>query len=201
MTRSFSVIQKACGWTHIYQKMISLYGIDKTTILFNNAFELQKEFQLRYQKARGINKGHINAAVAVASLYLPLSQLLGKDKAVEEIARAMKPASVAKHNKIQRLPPKVFIKVAGFITGKVFGEKAGFKRNWHNNTNREKRYDLLTCPYVQVFNDLGCPEVCPAVCIQDDISFGNMKNGVIFERHGTLGRGDKCCDFWFRIGK
>lgn len=199
--RHFTLIQRNSGWPLIYKKMLNMFGTEKTSALFDNAFELQKQFQPRYQAAKGINKGHINAAVTIASLYLPLSQLLDKDKAVEEIAQAMKPASIAKHNKIQKLPPKLFIKVAGFITGKVFSEKAGFKRNWHCNTNSEKRYDLLTCPYVQVFNDLGCPEVCPAICIQDDISFSNMKNGVIFERHSTLGRGGKCCDFWFKIGK
>lgn len=41
-----------------------------------------------------------------------------------------------------------------------------------------KAFDLLTCLYVETLSELGCPEVCPAVCIQDDISFGNMKNGL-----------------------
>lgn len=32
-----------------------------------------------------------------------------------------------------------------------------------------------------------------------ETGIGDMKNGVIFERKGTLGRGDECCDFCFRI--
>ena len=167
--RKFTTIQKSCGWTYAYRKIMERFGADQTDQVFDKAQELYRSFALRYSNETGIRGGHIKGAVAIASLYIPLSELIGKEQAVD------------------------------WITGKMFSEKAGFQRKWHCNTNREKRFDLLTCPYVQVFKELGCIEVCPAVCVQDDLSFSGMKNGVIFERKGTLGRGDDCCDFCFKI--
>ena len=165
--------------------------------LINGDYKLMIEPIVYITYEKGIRKGHIMGAVTIASIYIPLSDIVGKREAVNMIAEAMKPASVAKHDKIEKLPAPIYMKVAGFITSKMFSEKAGFRRRWHCDTKYEKRYELLTCPYVETFKELGCPEVCPAVCIQDDLSFGNMKNGVIFERKGTLGRGDECCDFKF----
>ena len=191
-------IQKSCGWKQIYKTVSEKYGQETADKLFDKASELYEKNCARYSSERGVRKGHVMGAVAIASIYKPLSELSGSEVAVEYIAESMKPASVVKHNKIEKFPAPVFMRIAGVITSRIFSEKAGFKRKWHINTNLEKRYDLLTCPYVQVFNDLGCPEVCPAVCIQDDISFRNLKNGVVFERKGTLGRGDACCDFCFR---
>ena len=199
--RRFTTVQISCGWKQIYKTIFEKYGQERTDMLFDNASELNERFGSRYRTERGVRKGHVMGAVAIASIFIPLSELIGKETAVDLIAESMKPASFAKHNKIEKFPAPVFMRIAGFITSRIFSEKAGFKRRWHCNTNREKRYDLLTCPYVQVFSDLGCPEVCPAVCIQDDISFRDLKNGVVFERKGTLGRGDECCDFCFRRGE
>lgn len=197
--RRFNTVQKSCGWKHAYDHIKAKYGAVCADELFDRASELYGTYSSRYKGEKGVRKGHVLGAVSVSSLYIPLSELTGKGEAKDLIAESMRPVSVAKHNKIERLPAPVFMRVAGFITGRIFSEKAGFKRNWHCNTNREKSYDLLTCPYVKTFNELGCPEVCPSVCIQDDISFGNLKNGVVFERKGTMGRGDSCCDFCFRI--
>lgn len=199
--RKFTTIQKSCGWKQLYSTVSEKYGQESADKLLDIAFGLYEKNGARYSSERGVRKGHVMGAAAIASIYKPLSELTGSELAVECIAESMKPSSVAKHNKIEKFPAPVFMRIAGFITSRLFSEKAGFKRKWHSNTTREKSYDLLTCPYVQVFSDLGCPEVCPAVCIQDDISFRNLKNGVVFERKGTLGRGDSCCDFCFRRQK
>ncbi|MBR4342943.1 MAG: L-2-amino-thiazoline-4-carboxylic acid hydrolase [Lachnospiraceae bacterium] len=198
-SRKFTTIQKTCGWKQVYLLMTEQIGVDRTEVLFDKASELYREYQERYKNEKGIRKGHIMGAASAAALYFPLSGIVEKKEAIDIIAEAMKPVSVAKHNKIEKFPSALFMRIAGMITKKIFSEKAGFKRRWHCNTNKEKRYDLLTCPYVETLNKIGCPEVCPAICIQDDISFGNMKNGVVFERKGTLGRGDDCCDFCFRV--
>lgn len=199
--RRFNTVQRSCGWKYTYDQIAAEFGDECAGELFDHASELYSRYSTRYKNEKGIRRGHILGAVTISSLYIPLAKLTGKEKAIDLITESMKPDSIAKHNKIGRLPAPVFMRAAGFITGRIFSEKAGFKRNWHCNTNREKRYDLLTCPYVKTFNELGCPEVCPSVCIQDDISFGNLKNGVVFERKGTLGRGDSCCDFCFRISE
>ena len=50
---------------------------------------------------------------------------MDKNKAISIIEASMKPASIAKHKKIERLPAPLFMKIAGVITSIVFGEKAG----------------------------------------------------------------------------
>lgn len=199
--RRFTKEQISGGWKEAYHILIHKLNKTETETIFDSADKLYHEYIKRYQKEKGIRKGHVMCAVSVAALYMSLSSVMDKNIAISIIEASMKPASIAKHKKIERLPAHLFMKIAGVITSIVFGEKAGFKRKWHCNTNREKKYDLLTCPYVETLSELGCPEVCPAVCIQDDISFGNMKNGVVFERAGTLGRGDHCCDFCFKINR
>ena len=197
--RKFNMIQNTSGWPAVYEQSVGIFGQAKADAIFDRALELTEKYENDYRDSNGIHRMHIMAAIAEGSLYLPLKEELGPEKAARILEEAAKPTAVAKHNKIERLPPHLFIKVAGLITSTMFGEKAGFKRKWHCNTAAEKRFDLLTCPYVEVLTKMGCPEVCPSICIQDEYSFSGMKNGVLFERTKTLGRGDNCCDFCYRI--
>ena len=195
--RDMNTIQKACGWKEIYDAVQKAYGKEKADAAVKQAEELYTAYTARYADRKGINKGHVFGAIAIGSIYLPLKDLFGQERTIKLLSEAMRPASIAKHNKIENFPPKMFMRIAGIITNTMFSEKAGFKRRWLVNNGREKRYDLLTCPYVEVLTAMGCPEACAIACIQDDYSFRNMKNGVIFPRRKTLGRGDDCCDFGF----
>ena len=197
--RKFSAIEKTVGWPLIYKQANDLLGQKKTEKIFLEAIRLSEKYQKDHKDRKGINKMHIQAAIAIGALYLPLKEEFGSETAVQMLEDAEKPLSVMKHDKIEKLPASLFMKVAYVITSAVFGEKAGFKRKWHCNTAKERRFDLLTCPYVETLREMGCPEVCGAICVQDDISFSDMKNGVLFERTKTLGRGGDCCDFCFRI--
>ena len=46
---------------------------------------------------------------------------------------------------------------------------------------------------------LGCKELTGTFCLSDDRVYGNMC-GIVFERHGTIGRGSDKCDFYFYMG-
>lgn len=199
MKNKYTTWQKACGWPVVCEQVADQYGREEADILTHKAKEICEKYGKHYRGCKGIMKIHVESALAFGALYIPLKEKEGAEKALLMMEEAAKPASVAKNNRVGRLPAGAFMKVAGLITSVMFGEKAGFQRKWHSNTSREKRFDLLTCPYVQVLEEMGCSEVCPAICIQDDYSFSGLKNGVVFERKKTLGRGDDCCDFCFRI--
>ena len=199
MGRKFTAVQKRCGWPEAISLIESGCGKEASNESYCEAKNLYDEFSVRYKTARGINKGHITGAVSIGAIYIPLKRYFGQDQAIEILSKAMQPASIAKHNKIEKLSAPVFMRVAHIVSGIMYSEKAGFKRVWHCNSNKERRYDLLSCPYVDVLTAMGCPEACRAICIQDDYSFQNMKNGVAFLRTKTLGRGDDCCDFGFGV--
>ena len=64
---------------------------------------------------------------------------------------------------------------------------------------RRKRDSLQprTCLYQEVTQALGCPELCPLYCENDDIAFSGLAPKILFRRTGTLASGAPCCDFHF----
>ncbi len=59
-------------------------------------------------------------------------------------------------------------------------------------------YDITitNCLWHNACKEFGCPELCPAFCDVDDITYGNLRK-IGFTRTQTLGKGGKCCDFHF----
>ena len=59
-------------------------------------------------------------------------------------------------------------------------------------------YDITItdCLWYNACKDYGCPELCPAFCDVDDITYGNLHK-LGFARTKTLGKGGDCCDFHF----
>ena len=201
MARHCTMIQKATGWPAALALIDSMAGTEAGDRAYREACGTCAAFLERYRGCHGIHRGHVTAAIGIGAIYGPLKACVGEETAIATLADAMKPASMKKHAKLEKLPAPLFMRVALLVTSVMYSEKAGFKRRWHGNTNVERRYDLLTCPYVQVLTEMGCPEACRCICIQDDYAFCNMSNGVEFLRTKTLGRGGDCCDFGFRNGR
>ncbi len=63
----------------------------------------------------------------------------------------------------------------------------------------ETEYHVLRCPYVDLCNYYGCPEIVTVFCDSDDVSFGNISDNLKWERKKTIGRGDNLCDFKLTI--
>ena len=59
-------------------------------------------------------------------------------------------------------------------------------------------YDITItdCFWYNACKAFGCPELCPAFCDVDDITYGNLRK-LGFTRTKTLGKGGDCCDFHF----
>jgi hypothetical protein len=83
------------------------------------------------------------------------------------------------------------------MTKKKFGPDFGFGNVFYPKKKNEYRMDIVSCPYVRYFTELGCPELTKIYCANDDRVYGNLP-GLEFKRAGTLGTGADRCDFTLR---
>lgn len=73
----------------------------------------------------------------------------------------------------------------------------GWETQWVRCDGKEIHFNLHTCLYQTVTQALGCPELCPLYCENDDIAFAGLAPKITFRRTGTLASGAPCCDFHF----
>ena len=73
----------------------------------------------------------------------------------------------------------------------------GWDTRWVRLDGSEIHFDFTRCLYKDVCDAEDCPELCCVFCANDDIAFTGLMPKIRFERSGTLGRGDSCCDFHF----
>lgn len=59
-------------------------------------------------------------------------------------------------------------------------------------------YDITItdCLWYNACKEFGCPELCPAFCDVDDVTYEGLRK-IGFTRTQTLGKGGECCDFHF----
>ena len=93
--------------------------------------------------------------------------------------------------------PGLFVKMWDPLTRKLFGEKNGFQNVFYPKQKDEFRMDIISCPYVRYFKELGCPELTKIYCTCDDKVYGRLP-GLRFQRNETIGRGGERCDFCIR---
>lgn len=100
---------------------------------------------------------------------------------------------------LMRLPGMkgLFIRMWDSLTKKKFGEDCGFQNVFYPKRKNEYRMDVVVCPYVRYFTELGCPELTRIYCANDDRVYGHLP-GLEFKRSGTLGTGAARCDFYLR---
>jgi hypothetical protein len=73
----------------------------------------------------------------------------------------------------------------------------GWDLDWLENSREAIRWDVHRCYYVDVFTDLGVPELVAPFCNTDDYVYDGASKAYSWERKLTLGRGDDRCDFCF----
>ena len=194
----FNKTQKKYRWPDIESTMKKRIGEEKTTGLFKEALALSEQYSERYKDLKGFEKTHAEAAHNIAAIYIPMRKEVGSKEAIAILDEAWKPGALQKKEKLDKIPPKLFIPICRIIAGTAFGNKAGFERKDISRDKLEVRFDVYSCPYVKIMKELGCAEACPIVCRQDEYSYGGMR-GIAFERTKTLGRGDEKCDFCYRL--
>jgi hypothetical protein len=71
----------------------------------------------------------------------------------------------------------------------------GFEAEIVEDSERAFAFDMRRCFYLDVLTAYGAPELTPAFCKMDDLLYEGLPASIGWERRGTLGRGDECCDF------
>ncbi len=71
----------------------------------------------------------------------------------------------------------------------------GWETQWVEDNPQRIGFDISRCFYLDVLTALGAPELTRTFCILDDYDARQMPPAILFERSGTLGRGQPVCDF------
>lgn len=164
--------------------------------------ELEKLLAKYKDIPKGV-KGHTeNYIFPSAALYLIAKEEIGQEKAfriVSDAATNMTSDLGKKLATIMKIPgmKNLFVRIWDPLTKKKFGPNNGFENKFYPNQKNEFRMDVLSCPYVRYFTELGCPELTQIYCANDDRVYGNLP-GIEFRRKGTLGTGAERCDFYIR---
>ena len=89
---------------------------------------------------------------------------------------------------------KLMPSLCGLMLDRMFGHAAGF--DYRPVTDAPKfAVDMTRCPYVEICEKYGCPELCQFACRADDITYGNLHPNLIWARTQTLAMCGECCDF------
>ncbi len=196
--KRFNKIQITYMWPEIEQKLKTTLGEEKAIEVMNEAIDLYSKVESKTKDLKGYEKTHKSGAYAIASLYLSLKKVMSSSDVITLLDETWKVGALKKNAKLNKVPKGLFIKLCSYISKEGFGEKAGFVREDISKDKKEVRFNVYSCPYVNIMKEMGCIEACPIVCRQDEYSYGNMDK-IDFIRTKTLGRGDDVCDFCYRI--
>ncbi|MBP5222019.1 MAG: L-2-amino-thiazoline-4-carboxylic acid hydrolase [Lachnospiraceae bacterium] len=84
---------------------------------------------------------------------------------------------------------------------KNFAVKSGFHMKVRKVNREECHIDMVGCPYHNYCKIYECEELTTAFCSADDVAFEHLHKNVSWDRTKALGRGDRCCDFIFRVDR
>lgn len=199
-TEASKILNKSKASCVIRQHILSQTDEKTTRRVWKRAIEELAQIHNKFPDVPKSEQMHTKAIFNSAAIYFALKEV------VPERAKSLFEQGMAEHakrsaKKFQRmvkmpLGKGFFLKM--FATGAktAFGEKAGFKQQFHTADRKTLRFDILQCPYYNYLKKLGCPEIAYTFCDNDIYCYGELK-GITFERTQTLGTGGAKCDFYF----
>ena len=152
---------------------------------------------------RGVRMHTDSFIFPAVAIYLTAREVLGQDVAYHVIENAAVRNTQDTGKKLARLMKipgmaGLFVRVWDPMTRKMFGADSGFRNVFYPKKKGEYRMDIIACPYVRYFTELGCPELTRIYCENDERTYGHLP-GLEFIRTKTLGTGGDCCDFFVRL--
>lgn len=111
-----------------------------------------------------------------------------------DLVRMRRPLEV-----LGRLP--FFFSLLRALTPRFLGRNfppQGWQVEWPDEGHRVVAFDMRSCFYLDALTEYGAPELTAVYCHLDDLIYEGVSPHVLWERTGTLARGDECCDFRFR---
>ncbi|WP_333860777.1 L-2-amino-thiazoline-4-carboxylic acid hydrolase [Clostridium sp.] len=133
------------------------------------------------------------------SLYKVLQEELGEQKkAYDTLEKYMLTIVGPKLNKQYSMLE--FIPGYFYMFRKIMASTVNKSDNWvtevMKNDSTSVEYNITKCLWYDACVENDSPELCKIFCDVDHVIYGSMKK-VKFIRTGTLGTGNKCCDFCF----
>ncbi|MCD2348056.1 L-2-amino-thiazoline-4-carboxylic acid hydrolase [Clostridium guangxiense] len=172
--------------------------------LGNKIYDLQ---QSKLQTILELTTGKSNNQMATLtktilpriSLYKVLQEELGEQKrAYDTVEKYMFTIVGQKLNKQYSMFE--FIPGYFYIFRKMMVGVVNKSDNWITEVIKNDRtsveYNITKCLWYDACVENACLELCKIFCETDHVIYGSMKK-VKFIRTGTLGMGNKCCDFCF----
>ena len=144
-----------------------------------------------------------NVIFSKPALYLVLHEKgLSKEEAYDVVYEFLHTVVCVKSKKQYQTMEK--IPCFFTIFKKVFIKKTTTSDLWTSSLKCSGKdsfeVDITRCLWHDACSEAGCPEICKLFCGNDDENFGELRK-IKFIRKGTLGRGDKMCDFMFEKRK
>ena len=198
-TEASKILNKSKASCVIRQHILSQTDEKTTRRVWKRAIEELAQIHNKFPDVPKSEQMHTKAIFNSAAIYFALKEV------VPERAKSLFEQGMAEHakrsaKKFQRmvkmpLGKGFFLKM--FATGAktAFGEKAGFKQQFHTADRKMLRFDILKCPYYDYLKKLGCVEIAHTFCDNDIYCYGDLE-GITFERTQTLGTGGAKCDFY-----
>ena len=194
--------EKLGGFSYLLGELRKKLGKEQTDALVNDAVELCNELCDQYKNLPKKEKLHTEQMLFPrAAIYLQMIKYISREEAISQIEESVRIGVEPDRNRLHiatKLPfiRPMFFKIFHKMIGTMFNGDAGFKFKEIEADNRHYRVDVLQWKYCEL---LGCKELTGTFCLSDDRVYGNMC-GIVFERHGTIGRGSDKCDFYFYMG-
>ena len=142
-------------------------------------------------------------AGSVILLYDLLTELIGRDEALELLTEIVSEGGVLKlRESVPRLERARFDTMAPdeqkrFLKD-IMGQFPNAEVGEVELTKSTFRYEITGCKFVDLTRRAGRPELAPLFCSGDGVYFDRHLPEVAFERTQTLAEGGTCCDFRFR---
>ena len=194
--------EKLGGFSYLLGELRKKLGKEQTDVLINDAAKLCTELCDQYKDLPKKEKIHTEQMIFPrAAIYLQMIKYISREEAISLIENSVRIGVEPDRKRLHaatKLPiiRPLFFKIFHKMIGTMFNGDAGFKFREIEADSRHYRVDVLQCPYMKYCELLGCKELTSTFCLSDDRVYGNMC-GITFERHGTIGRGNDKCDFYF----
>lgn len=148
-------------------------------------------------------KNHLENRIlpGLASFQVWLEELGDPRKAIEQTGALLDETARLGYAPLRPITAKtwffpVFRRVLRLIMAQNYPSQ-GWKMEWVVDDDQAISFEIHSCFYHQVLTAYGVPELTSAFCHSDDAAMQGIL-GLLFERRGTIGRGDPMCDFCYR---
>jgi hypothetical protein len=161
--------------------------------------KLQTILQLTTGKSNNQMRTLTKTILPRISLYKVLQEELGEQKkaydTVEKYMLTIVGPKLKKQYSMFEFIPGYFYMFRTIMSGTV-NKSDNWVTEVIKNDSTSIEYNISKCLWYDTCIENDCPELCKIFCDADYVIYGSMKK-VKFIRTGTLGTGNKCCDFCF----